>query len=671
MVHKFEIDPNDGTVLNEIGNPWLPSGIGSPHGLGTDYNGFLYISSNTNGNTYQLTCDGEIVDTDFLSATSSSGYFNSFSIGNTLYTTDADQGTIVAYDLCDGTEIGALCLNDGGDVWGLELGADGCIYASRRWELETHAIYKICDWTEQDFIDGTCYDAFINNDTITTNATYDSYVVGVTTDESGNVYFITVDEVSGATCIQKYDDTGNFITEYCDLDGTDGGIYSGGGIVYNNGLLYVAGQDQCVAIVDAITMAPLAGGVEQSGDSKAIAVTTECCPLFETDVINETFCDATVGNTELLVDFLPCEFICAGEWSVQLNEAGVFDPCNNTFTYQQAGTSCFSYDYVPAPNNQNAICSEFHIDICLTYLESPNSPVISVTEKTCIPEISGGFNPGSFDIVTDCGPGSHIEWSTNGGATWSLTAPTYNNNAPMNVWAICVNDASSTCRSPITGPITTDPIYCPIYDVALSKSASPTTVSVGDAVVFTIVVENLEDDITGIIVNENLPSGLNYNGVHNASTGIFDGTTWTIGNMAAGQVASLQITAIVDSSGAGIINNTAFVNTSETESQLPNNVDNACISVPIEICRDAVIDIDLAAETGYTNYQWYQDGVLIPGATSSIYNATDVGTYTYTVNGSNPNGDCTGIFCCPFIIEEVFCCPPFLCVPVNATIVEP
>ena len=44
----------------------------------------------------------------------------------------------------------------------------------------------------------------------------------------------------------------------------------------------------------------------------------------------------------------------------------------------------------------------------------------------------------------------------------------------------------------------------------------------------------------------------------------------------------------------------------------------------------------LTAQQGFTTYQWYLNGELIPGATSNVYEATQSGSYTVVVtNGSN------------------------------------
>ena len=101
-----------------------------------------------------------------------------------------------------------------------------------------------------------------------------------------------------------------------------------------------------------------------------------------------------------------------------------------------------------------------------------------------------------------------------------------------------------------------------------------------------------------------------------------------------------------------------------------DDIDNACISIPVECCDNEAINVDLTAPTGYTNYQWYLDGVLIAGETSEMYTATAIGSYIYTIDGVGPTGDCMGELCCPVIIEQVSCCPPVQCIQVGVTKLE-
>ena len=72
FVHKFRI--GTGGNLTEIANkngttPWFPQGggLGSPHGLGQDLNGNLYIGANTgNGPIAKIKCDGTLSNLSFI-----------------------------------------------------------------------------------------------------------------------------------------------------------------------------------------------------------------------------------------------------------------------------------------------------------------------------------------------------------------------------------------------------------------------------------------------------------------------------------------------------------------------------------------------------------------------------------------------------------------------------
>jgi len=65
-VHKYTIDPTDGSLTEVLtnGGPWYPgagtSEMSSPHGLGVDLNGLLYIGEALGGDIRQLDCKGNI-----------------------------------------------------------------------------------------------------------------------------------------------------------------------------------------------------------------------------------------------------------------------------------------------------------------------------------------------------------------------------------------------------------------------------------------------------------------------------------------------------------------------------------------------------------------------------------------------------------------------------------
>ena len=117
-VHKFKVNADGSLVEINPENTWYPNGgqseLPSPHGLGTDLNGYLYIGSTfeSNGNIRKLDCDGNIFPvSDF--EIGPVGTHNIFSIGNNLYVKRGD-GILQSYDLCYGEMTGEVCL----DAWG-------------------------------------------------------------------------------------------------------------------------------------------------------------------------------------------------------------------------------------------------------------------------------------------------------------------------------------------------------------------------------------------------------------------------------------------------------------------------------------------------------------------------------------------------------------------------
>ena len=145
-VYKFSLNP-DGS-LSDIGNPWFSNSLSgesltSPHGLGTDLNGNVYIGETSSGDIRRFSCDGEIVPTSEYELPYDDIVQNIFSIDNILYTNSL--GGPSAFDLCDGTPLGQLCLNDASgspldsrlNTWGFSYNSTTeMVYISSRLRLD-------------------------------------------------------------------------------------------------------------------------------------------------------------------------------------------------------------------------------------------------------------------------------------------------------------------------------------------------------------------------------------------------------------------------------------------------------------------------------------------------------------------------------------------------------
>jgi len=91
-----------------------------------------------------------------------------------------------------------------------------------------------------------------------------------------------------------------------------------------------------------------------------------------------------------------------------------------------------------------------------------NAPVIEIIDNDCTTDTAGAIN-----VITGCLGGSTLEWSIDGGITWSAIQPVYDSTASssdpivsITVRARCVLDIDPTCISPETADLITAPEQC-------------------------------------------------------------------------------------------------------------------------------------------------------------------------------------------------------------------
>ncbi|BDH78982.1 hypothetical protein MTTB_03610 [Methanothermobacter tenebrarum] len=116
-------------------------------------------------------------------------------------------------------------------------------------------------------------------------------------------------------------------------------------------------------------------------------------------------------------------------------------------------------------------------------------------------------------------------------------------------------------------------------DLTISKTANQTTVNYLDTVKFTITVENLgPDTATGVIVEDLLPAGFEW--ISDSSNGSYDPLSgiWTVGELANGTMATLEVIAKVMVSDV-TITNVATVTSDIYDPNLDNNRDSVTIKV--------------------------------------------------------------------------------------------
>ncbi|WP_176720266.1 DUF11 domain-containing protein, partial [Methanobacterium sp. A39] len=117
----------------------------------------------------------------------------------------------------------------------------------------------------------------------------------------------------------------------------------------------------------------------------------------------------------------------------------------------------------------------------------------------------------------------------------------------------------------------------PASDLGITKTVNSTHPNYLDKVTFTLTAHNYgPDTATGVIVLDKLPTGLKFissNGNYNSATGI-----WTIGNLANGATAVLNIIAQVTASNTQITN-IAGVNGTNYDQNSTNNQSNTTVII--------------------------------------------------------------------------------------------
>lgn len=209
------------------------------------------------------------------------------------------------------------------------------------------------------------------------------------------------------------------------------------------------------------------------------------------------------------------------------------------------------------------------------------------------------------------------------------------------------------------------PAPCSVIDLALDKSVDTTCAIANDTVEFTLLLRKEMWDILieGVQVKDTLPDGLTYVS-HNASQGTYSNSSgiWNVGDIPEGTDSlNLTIKARINAfHDGGIITNKAQVsatNLNDIDSNADNNlageddIDFACVSVPLFVCPDLQDSVLLTTPTGSMNVQWFRDtGTTAPFlvSTDTIFYAKAKGTYTFT----SDTNLCHGGKCCPYYVQE-------------------
>ena len=394
-VHKFNVSASG--LLTEVaganGMPWYASvneipddQMASPHGLGSDLNGNIYIGEGFGGPVRKLDCNGNIEPTSEFEI--SDGGFNVGMIGNNLYINSYSNPGIQAYDLCTEVSQGYVNPYEDGNDWGLHVDDNGVFYVSAGYGVYGERSVTIFQPTSSDFTSNTAFSAtWLSNPSNPDPSVGDIGVVpegdvrGITTDPQGNVYLVLQKAASAfpaqeCSRIYKYSPAGEILAISADDCSGDGAGWNLAiGIVYSESCncMYVSTEsqlDDCVYRFNTdLTNSGISGtaiGPVPGGQAKGIALVTECCPQNNNVIIDTTLCAAGINDILFLQDIISCEgAICEGLWQEGTGNTGLtYDHCNNSITVNTLSASG-SFTLESDGTGSNTQCGAFSITVNL------------------------------------------------------------------------------------------------------------------------------------------------------------------------------------------------------------------------------------------------------------------------------------------------------------------
>lgn len=242
-----------------------------------------------------------------------------------------------------------------------------------------------------------------------------------------------------------------------------------------------------------------------------------------------------------------------------------------------------------------------------------NSGPSDATNVTVTDQLPSGYtyvgfdsNRGAYNNVT--GVWNIVSLASGASATLNITATVNATGEYVNSAQVTTSNQSDPDSTPgndepneddqdeVTTTPTAAPTPTPIpesADLSLVKSVDNPSPTIEEEIVFTITVSNAgPNDATNVTVTDQLPSGYTY--VSHSGDGSLDlvNQIWTIGTLSAGSTATLNVTVIVNDTGAyDAVNytNSAQVETTDQEDpdSKPGNND------PTEDDQDQEVTIPL------------------------------------------------------------------------------
>ncbi|MFM7073920.1 MAG: hypothetical protein ACKO38_19210, partial [Planctomycetota bacterium] len=234
-------------------------------------------------------------------------------------------------------------------------------------------------------------------------------------------------------------------------------------------------------------------------------------------------------------------------------------------------------------------------DLAVTKSVSNPAPLVGSQIQYTISLRNNGPNDATGVVVTDQLPAGVTFVSANAPAgttysnatgIWNVGALAVNQTIVLQITANVTAPGVALNEARITGVDQNDEIpgnntgsattTTPVVDIAVTKIVDDDTPNRNQNVTFTVTAANVSTtNATGVVIQDSLPAGLTFVSA-TPSTGTFSNATglWTVGNLANGASATLQIVATVSATTPptnGTITNTAELSDVDQADTNPDN----------------------------------------------------------------------------------------------------
>ncbi|MGB7345046.1 MAG: SdrD B-like domain-containing protein [Pirellulaceae bacterium] len=257
------------------------------------------------------------------------------------------------------------------------------------------------------------------------------------------------------------------------------------------------------------------------------------------------------------------------------NAAAEDDQASAAFVTPQADLSITKTVNNPAPN----VGDNITFSVLLQNAGPDAATGVSVTDvlPTGVRFVSNNLTTGTYSSNT--GIWNVGSLANGGSATLDIIAEVLSLGATTNTAQVTAVDQADPDSSPGNNLAAEDDqdsaqFSAQQIDLSLTKTASVDRPAIGEAFTYTLTANNSgPDSATGVTVSDPLPAGVTFvssspAGAYNPSSGL-----WTVGTIAAGNTASLDITVMADT--PGVKTNTAQIasaDQADTDSTPGNNV---------------------------------------------------------------------------------------------------